>query len=109
MKNPDGSILIVASARKSEDVDWIRSMIDKHRDVWIVLDKKTAEIMARTGLLSRLDPGRIIVFKGRRGEELSLRIYRVVKPDAIYICDRYGALTVLTNLLRYAPVEIQEC
>lgn len=101
--------LLVASTKRKEDITWIRSIITRYRDIWIVLDNATASILARENILGNVEPSRIIVFKGRRGEELSLKIYKVVKPEIVYICDKHGNLSILTNLLRHAPVEIKEC
>ncbi len=102
-------VLIIASVKKTDDLNWIRELVNKYRSAWLVTDQKSAELLARENIFSRLEPDRIIVFSGRRPEELSLKIYKISTPDIVYICDKYNVLKPLVELFRIAPVKRVEC
>ncbi|MEM1528807.1 MAG: hypothetical protein QXP03_03265 [Desulfurococcaceae archaeon] len=105
------NILIAASIRKNDELNWVKVVIEKHhRDrIWLVVDKKSTEILARSNILSKVNENKMVVFAGKKPEELALRVFKVATPDIIYTCDKYGALKVLVDFLRITPVKQIEC
>lgn len=102
-------VLLVVSVRSEEDVKWVRRILREHSNQWIVLDRKSAEILHRERILQEIDKEKIIVFKGFRAEELTLKIYKISQPDIAYICDKFNLLSTLVDFLRFTPVKIIEC
>ncbi|MEM4718218.1 MAG: hypothetical protein QXE81_05615 [Desulfurococcaceae archaeon] len=109
MSNNKARVLLVACVRKEEEIRWVRKIFREHKNIWIVLDRKTVEILHREKLLHEIDKDRIIVFKGTRAEELTLKIYKISQPDIVFICDKHGLLKALIYLLKNTPVKIIEC
>jgi hypothetical protein len=104
-----GRVLVVASARRSEEVGVIKRIALKRGDTWLVIDPKTAELLAKENVLEAVGAERVIVYSGRKPEELALKIYKVVTPDIVYICDKYELLKPIVDFLKIAPVEKREC
>lgn len=105
----ESRVLLVISVRSEEDIRWVRRLLREHANPWIVLDRKSAEILHKERILQEIDKERIIVFKGFRAEELTLKIYKLSQPDIVYICDKFNSLSTLTDFLKFTPVKIIEC
>lgn len=105
------NVLIATSIRKSSELDWVKTIIEKHYkdNVWLVVDKKSTEILARSNVLSRVGGSNVIVFAGKKPEELALRIFKMTTPDTIYICDKYNVLKVLVDFLKTTFMKPIEC
>ncbi|MEM1596639.1 MAG: hypothetical protein QXS24_05755 [Desulfurococcaceae archaeon] len=102
-------VMIVASIRKNNDIEWLKEIVFKHSDLWLITDKKSAEILARENILSRIPSDKLVVYAGRNPEETALRIYKVTTPDVVYVCDNYGVLKSITDFIKYAPVKTIFC
>jgi hypothetical protein len=101
-------VLIMASL-KNRDVSKIKDIVDKHPDAWLLTDPNSVEVLAKLNILSRLSPDRIIVFNGRKPEEFTLKIYSVLAPDIVYLCDERGSLKPILDFMARAPVDVVEC
>lgn len=105
------NVLVVASIRTGNELNWVKAVIEKHRkgNIWLVVDKKSTEILARSNMLSRIGRNNVMVFAGKKPEELVLRIFKATTPDIVYLCDEYNALKMLVDFFKVAPVKTIEC
>lgn len=105
------NVLIAASIRKDGELNWAKTIIEKHYEdnIWLVVDKRSAEILARSNILSKVGKNKVVVFTGRKPEELALMIFKMATPDIVYICNEHDVLEVLIDFLRIAPVKLIKC
>jgi hypothetical protein len=102
-------IVIIASIRKSEDIDWLQNILRDFDDFWIVVDNKSAQILARNNLLDMVSSNRLMVYNGKNPEEFALKVYKVTAPDVVYVCDEHGVLRAIMDFMKFTPVKIISC
>ena len=105
------NVVVVASVRRDAEAEWVKRVIEKHsgEEVWLIVDGKSAGVLAKFNVLSRVRGDRVLVFTGKRAEEYALKAYKVTTPDIAYVCDKYGALRVIVDFLRVTPIKLVEC
>lgn len=105
------NVLIAISIRKNDELNWVKTIIERHYkdNVWLVADKKSTEILARSNLLSKVKGSNVVVFASKEPEELAFRIFKVTTPDIVYVCDKYNVLKVLVDLLETAFPKSIKC
>jgi hypothetical protein len=101
-------VLIIVSL-KTKETGEIEKIISKYPNTWLLTDPKSADLLAKSNVLSHISPERIIVFNGRKPEELALKIYSTVAPDIVYLCDERGSLKPILDFMTRAPVDVIEC
>ncbi len=101
-------VLIIVSL-KTKETEKIEKIISKYPNTWLLTDSKSADLLAKSNVLSQISSERIIVFNGRKPEEFTLKIYSTVAPDIVYLCDERGYLKPISDFMTRAPVDIIEC
>jgi Uma2 family endonuclease len=101
-------VLIIVSL-KTKETEKIEKIISKYPNTWLLTDSKSADLLAKSNVLSQISSERIIVFNGRKPEEFTLKIYSAVAPDIVYLCDERGSLKPISDFMTRAPVDIIEC
>ncbi|MEM0004281.1 MAG: hypothetical protein QXE10_05725 [Desulfurococcaceae archaeon] len=102
-------IVIIASIRKSKDIDWLQNILRDYNEFWVVVDNKSAQILARNNLLNMISSSRLMVYSGKNPEEFALKVYKVAVPDVVCVCDEHGVLRAIVDFIKFTPVKIISC
>jgi hypothetical protein len=104
-------LLVVLSTSTPRSLKFLSEILNTHRreNVWLIVDRSTMRVLASMGLLRELPVEKVIVYAGRNPEETALRVFTLVKPSRVYVCDEKSSLDPVTRFLTVVGVELYTC
>lgn len=101
--------LVLFTTQSSASLKLLSSILSKSNSVWLLVDRSTMELIARSELMRKIDASRIIVYSGKKPEELSLKLHAMLKPDVVYACDENSSLKPVLEYLLAAGIRVVKC
>lgn len=101
--------LLSLSGLNSEKARAVSSILNSGRDILLIVDKRTMELIRSLGLLGKGFRGEIIVFEKRASEEKVLEILSSYIIEEAFVCVEDGELGLFAEIVNVMNVPKTRC